>query len=187
MLVEAPEAPCLGLGRPRARQPLLLWPLSPRPRARQPLLLWPLSPRLRARQPLLLWPLSPRPRAHQSLLMNKYRRSRCALRVSGQAGCFWARDASPTPSGLQRAHRGPGGYCRRSGNQGTTSRPTRAHDTLQKISLRTRLSKPGEALQAWRGSSSLARFLPDEASSVSAVERTWALHPPQSHGRASAW
>ena len=65
-------------------------------------------------------------------LINKYRRSRCAPRVSGQAGCFWARDASPTPSGLQRAHRGPGGYCRRSGNQGTTSRPARAHDTLQR-------------------------------------------------------
>ena len=35
-------------------------------------------------------------------LIDKYRRShcRCAPRVSGQAGCFWARDASPTPSGL---------------------------------------------------------------------------------------
>ena len=46
--------------------------------------------------------------------------------------------------GLRRAHRGPGGYCRHSGNQGTTGRPARAHNTLQKISLRTRLSKPGE-------------------------------------------
>ena len=45
---------------------------------------------------------------------------------------------------LRRAHRGPGGYCRHSGNQGTTGRPARAHDTFQKISLRTRLSKPGE-------------------------------------------
>ena len=31
--------------------------------------------------------------------------------------------------GLRRAHRGPGGYCRHSGNQGTTGRPEigRAH------------------------------------------------------------
>ena len=34
--------------------------------------------------------------------------------------------------------------CRHSGNQGTTGRPARAHDILRKISLRTRLSKPGE-------------------------------------------
>ena len=82
-----------------------------------------------------------------------------APRVSrARQAVLWARDASPTPSGLQRAHRGPGGYCRRSGNQGTTSRPTRAHDTLQKISLRTRLSKPSEALQAWRGSPSPERL-----------------------------
>ena len=33
--------------------------------------------------------------------------------------------------GLRRAHRGPGGYCRHSGNQGTTGRPARAHETLQ--------------------------------------------------------
>ena len=46
--------------------------------------------------------------------------------------------------------------CRHSGNQGTTGRPARAHKILQKISLRTRLSQPGEALQAWRGSSGLA-------------------------------
>ena len=46
--------------------------------------------------------------------------------------------------GLLRAHRGPGGYCRHSGNQGTTGRPARAHKIPQKISLRTRLSKPGE-------------------------------------------
>ena len=51
---------------------------------------------------------------------------------------------------LRRAHRGPGGYCQHSGNQGTTGWPARAHSPLQKISLRTRLSKPGEALQAWR-------------------------------------
>ena len=36
------------------------------------------------------------------------------------------------------------GSCRHSGNQGTTGRPARAHDTLQKILPRTRLSKPGE-------------------------------------------
>ena len=46
--------------------------------------------------------------------------------------------------------------CRHSRNQGTTGRPARAHCTLQWISLRTRHSKPGEALQAWRGSPSLA-------------------------------
>ena len=46
---------------------------------------------------------------------------------------------------LRRAHRGPGGYCLHSGNQGTTGRPARAHNTHQEISLRTRLSKPGEA------------------------------------------
>ena len=34
--------------------------------------------------------------------------------------------------------------CRHSGNQGTTGQPAKAQDTLQKISLRTRLSKPGE-------------------------------------------
>ena len=34
--------------------------------------------------------------------------------------------------------------------------------------------------------SSLTGFLPHEASSVSATERTWALRPPQSHGRAKA-
>ena len=37
-----------------------------------------------------------------------------------------------------------GASCRRSGNQGTTSRPATALDTLQKISPRARLSKPGE-------------------------------------------
>ena len=37
--------------------------------------------------------------------------------------------------------------CRHSGNQGTTGRPVRAHNILQKISLRTRLSKPGETRQ----------------------------------------
>ena len=35
--------------------------------------------------------------------------------------------------------------------------------------------------------SSLAGFLPLEASYVSATERTWALRPTQSHGRAYAW
>ena len=39
---------------------------------------------------------------------------------------------------------GPGGYCRHNGNQGTTGRPAKAHNTLQKVSLRTRLSKPGD-------------------------------------------
>ena len=34
--------------------------------------------------------------------------------------------------------------CRHNGNQCTTGRPARVHDTLQKISLWTRLSKPGE-------------------------------------------
>ena len=57
--------------------------------------------------------------------------------------------------GLRRAHRGPGGYCRHSGNQGTTGRPARAHDILQKILLRTRLSKPGEPREGF----SLARDL----------------------------
>src|SRR5680860_7084 len=96
--------------------------------------------------------------------------------------------------------------CRHSGNQGTTDRPARAHKILQKISLRTRLSKPGEALQAWRASPRVfpsardlssrghqaegpARppasrgFLLREASSAPAEERTWALRPPQSHER----
>ena len=106
--------------------------------------------------------------------------------------------------------------CRHSGNQGTTGRPARAHNTLQKILLRTRLSNPGEPREGFlpregplleRASrmlgedqakrlgeasslaevpSSLAGFLPLEASSVSATERTWALRPPQSHGRAKA-
>ena len=52
------------------------------------------------------------------------------------------------------------------------------------ILLRTRLSKPGE--KARRGfqprglgeHSCFAGFLPHEASSVSATERTWALRPP---------
>ena len=84
--------------------------------------------------------------------------SACALRVTAQAG-------SVGPSTirlrrpLRRAHRGLGGYCRHSGNQGTTGRPARAHNPLQKISLRTRLSKPGGAPQAWRGSPSLAGAL----------------------------
>ena len=115
--------------------------------------------------------------------------------------------------GLRHAHHGPRGNCRHNGNQGTTGRPARAHDTLQKISLRTRLFKPGEPRQGFsprRGTSpregipdaaldpakdqaktlgeasGLAGFLPHEASSVSAKERTWALRPPQSHGRGNA-
>ena len=110
--------------------------------------------------------------------------------------------------GLRRAHRGPGGYCRHSGNQGTTGRPAKAQDNLQKISPKTRLSKPGEPREgffpregplleraSWmlgedqakrlgeassltEAHSSLAGFLPLEASSVSATERTWPLSPP---------
>ena len=100
----------------------------------------------------------------------------------------------------------------------------------QKISLRTRLSTPGEPREGFplregffklgetRKGFSLARdlsredvpntvrnsakdqakgsarlfslagvFLPHEGNSVSATERTWALRPPQSHGRAYAW
>ena len=42
-------------------------------------------------------------------------------------------DASPPSTGLQRAHRGPGGYCRPSGNQGTTGRPATTLSTMAKI------------------------------------------------------
>ena len=89
----------------------------------------------------------------------------------------------------------------------------RASRMLLQILLRTRPSKPGEpregpftganAAKYWRTPAppretlsrgikpqGLARaspgFLPREASSVSATERTWALRPPQSHGRACA-
>ena len=86
---------------------------------------------------------------------------------------------------------------------------------FRRFSLRTRLSQPVEALQAWRRSSSLATlakgqpsardlssrghrakgsvrppasqgFLPHQASSISSTERTWALRSPQSHGRDKA-
>ena len=43
------------------------------------------------------------------------------------------------------------GWCRHNGNQGTMDRPAKAHNTLQEISLRTRLSKPGEPPHACRG------------------------------------
>ena len=66
----------------------------------------------------------------------------------------------------------------------------RAFQTQPTVLLRTRLSKPGE--RARRGFQprelgedfGLAGFLPREASSVSATERTWALRPPQSDGSA---
>ena len=72
------------------------------------------------------------------------------------------------------------GDCRHSGNQGTTGRPAKAQDTLQKISLRTRLSKPGEprrgfslgeARQAWGASPGL------ESPALSEIFRKmlWAL------------
>ena len=116
--------------------------------------------------------------------------------------------------GLRRAHRGPGGYCRHSGNRGTTGRPAKGPQHSSENFTKD------QALQAWRtsprvfpsardlssrghhgchlgfcqGPSRKARrglpasrgFLPLEASSVSATERTWALRPPQSHGRTKA-
>ena len=48
--------------------------------------------------------------------------------------------------GPRRARRGPGGYCRHSGNQGTTGRPARAHKILWMIFAKD------QALQAWRAS-----------------------------------
>ena len=39
--------------------------------------------------------------------------------------------------------------CRHSGNQGTTGRPARVQDTFLNISLRTRLSRPGEPREGW--------------------------------------
>ena len=84
-------------------------------------------------------------------------------------------------------------FCRHSGNQGTTGRPATAHYNFRKIPLRTRLSKPGEALMPGEVSTripsggdhakGLARppasrgFSPPQASSVPATERTWALRP----------
>ena len=95
-------------------------------------------------------------------------RNRCATRVTTQEGIVGPSTLRLHPR-FRRAHRGPGGYYRHRGNQGTSGRPARAHNTLQKISLRTRHSKPGEpregsplardlssrgnqALQAWRAS-----------------------------------
>ena len=46
--------------------------------------------------------------------------------------------------GFRRAHRGPGGYCRHSGNQGTTGRPARAHNISSEDFAKD------QALQAWR-------------------------------------
>ena len=59
--------------------------------------------------------------------------------------------------GFRRAHRGPGGYCRHSGNQGTIGRPARAHNILQKISLRTRLSKPGKPREGFSSARDLTK------------------------------
>ena len=86
--------------------------------------------------------------------------------------------------------------CRHSGNQGTTGRPARAHYIVSKISLRTRLSKPGEAPEPgevstgipleWESRQGLGEALSPQASSVSPTERTWALRPLQSLRRAKA-
>ena len=72
--------------------------------------------------------------------------------------------------GLRRARRGPGGYCRHSGNQGTTGRPARAHDVLRKISLRTRLSKPGEPREGFPSRGTSPRENIKEAASDSAKD-----------------
>ena len=105
---------------------------------------------------------------------------------------------------LQRAHRGPGGYCRPSGNQGTMGRPATALDTLQRILLRTRRSawRASRGIFPSRGPPLAGKLLspgarprhPREASSTSIPRRgAWpsrgffkwkqALHPLQSaHG-----
>ena len=105
--------------------------------------------------------------------------------------------------GPRRAHRGPGGYCRHSGNQGTTGRPARAHYIVGEISLRTRRSKPNEPCRGifpstrdlssrGRQAEGLARlsasrgFILRQGRSVPATERTWAQRSPQSHRRAKA-
>ena len=66
--------------------------------------------------------------------------------------------------------------CRHSGNQGTTGRPARAHDTLQKISSRTRLSKPGEPREDFPSRGTSPREDITDAASVSAKDqalRAW--------------
>ena len=127
----------------------------------------------------------------------------------------WPRQASLGPRRfasvcrLRRAHRGHGGYCRHSGNQGTTGRPSRAHKTLQR-----NFSK-GQALQASRGSPSLVSLskgkpsardlssrghqakrlgeasslvgIPSSPSQLCLLDRAhMELRSPQSHGRAKA-
>ena len=93
--------------------------------------------------------------------------------------------------------------CRHSGNQGTTGRPARAHYIVGGISLRTRRSKPGEALvlvetstrNLSRGIHSkglgeafgFAKSFSLQAGSISAIERTWFLLSPQSRRYAKAW
>ena len=57
--------------------------------------------------------------------------------------------------GPRRAHRGPGGYCRHSGNRGTTGRPARAHKVPRAIFAKD------QSLQAWRASRG---FFPREGS-----------------------
>ena len=109
-----------------------------------------------------------------------------------------------TPADCQRGGYSPTPdcFCRHSGNQGTTGRPARAHYNFRKISLRTRLSKPGEVFMLGETSTEipsrgdhakgLARppATPRETSrqgrSVSSTERTWALRPLQSPRYAKA-
>ena len=59
-------------------------------------------------------------------------RNHCAPRVTAQAGTVGP-STLRLHLRLRRAHRGPGGYCRHSGNQGTTGRPARAHNAWDDV------------------------------------------------------
>ena len=106
--------------------------------------------------------------------------------------------ADPSAASSQHVYH-PG--CRHSGNQGTTSRPAKAHYDSKETSLRIWCSTSGEALvpeeiarealsrggpPQWVGAESLSPpqgAFPLQGGSVSRQKRIWALCPPQSHGR----